>query len=137
MQNITANPTQVILRNYEASITIASTEYTFGLISEVKITFKPINAERDSKGRSFTAGYDAKFEFNIMQITDANIDTLLTAVNSDDVGTVKLKKGVNGLQLTDVKPVYDFELDGAGGVSKIKVSMDKIMSKDEMTGITY
>lgn len=132
MTTIDPNASQVILYNVEVTF---GGSY-FGLIHEVKITFKPIIAGRDSYGRSIACGFDFKAEWTMFQVNYLTLGYTSTSQNADAPGTVVFK-GLQSdgtptdLTITSVKPNFDYEFNGDGGKGIIKVSVDKIMTLND------
>jgi len=135
MDNIAANQGQVILRNYEAAFGTDPTYNSFGLINEIKLTYKPTAVVRDSKGRSFAPGYDVLIEFVMMQTNSTTLASVFESMTADSPATLRLTKGSNGFSFGEVKPLFDVETDGAGGVSKIKVRADRYLTSAEMQSV--
>ena len=137
MDNITASQAQIILRNYEAEFGDGTTMSSFGLINEVKITPKPTAEVRDSKGRTFAPGYDVTIEFTMMQSSSTVLTSVFNAMTNDEPNVLRLKKGNNGFEFSDVKPIFTPDLDGNGKESKIKVKATTILTNAEMSAIIY
>jgi hypothetical protein len=135
MDNISANQGQVILRNYEISFGTDPTYNSFGLVNEIKLSYKPTAVVRDSKGRSFAPGYDVLIEFSQMQTASAVLASVFESMQIDNPATLRLVKGSNGFSIGEVKPVFEVEGDGAGGISKIKVRADRYLTHAEMQNI--
>ena len=137
MDSISPNQGQIVLRNYEAEFGDGSTMSNFGLINEIKLNYKPVAEARDSKGRTFAPGYDVTIEFSMMQTAASVLTSVFNSMTSDEPNVLRLKKGNTGFEFSEVKPIFTPEMDGNGGISKIKVKADKILTNAEMANIIY
>ena len=137
MQSQTNNQGAISLRNFSANFGDGTTQAEFGLINEIKLKYTPIKTGRDSRGRSFAPGYDVLIEFNMMQNDSGTLTDVFSAMASDEPGTMRFVKGTAGFEFENVKPLFEPEIDANGGVTKIKVSADIILTNAEMAGIIY
>lgn len=113
---------------------IWNTTLDFGDVNEVKVTVKSITGGRDSQGRTKTAGYDIKIEFNVMENDAAGVMAVYNGITGNLKASLVITSSLEKITLTNVQPIIEvLERDGNGQPSKLKISVDKIVN--ELTGI--
>jgi len=135
MVNITDNTRQIIIRN--ATVKFGSANY--GLVNEVKLTIKKIEAGKDSLMRSVPAGYLVSAEWRVLQSDNETMYNLINSAASDGFSTLYIlhSNGNNSFILDNVLPVPDFEIDGSGKVSGLKMTAERALTTTELAGILY
>lgn len=133
MSGLSENPSHIVLRRASVKLTWAvSSSFSFGLVKEVKMKCTPIAAGRDSRGRTQVAGYDCTIEFIAMQ-THADDLALLGGLNQ--TGNLQLLSGAHSIGLPEVQPRFEFDFDGAGGISGVKCMADVILEKHQFIDV--
>lgn len=107
----------------------------FGLIRDVKFKLTPIPAGRDSHGRTQVAGFDCQVDFFMMQTHPDTIGRIAAYQDDPVAGQLILDSGTTSIGLFDVMPRFEFDIDGAGGASSIKVMADLFLEKDQLLDI--
>ncbi len=103
----------------------------FGLISDVKLTFKPLELGRDAFGRTVTSLYDLKLELNIMANDNASMKELFTISRDHGTGTVYIYGYGGDVQIQNVLLRIEPEINFDGKASKIKVIFDRYIKESE------
>jgi len=101
----------------------------FGLVSDIKLTMKPISLGRDSYGRTVNSTFDLKVEMNILANDNDSMKELFTIAR--DYGTNSLNiTGYGGdITITNVLMSIEPEINFGGQPSKIKASFDRYISE--------
>lgn len=102
-----------------------------GLVSDIKMTMKPIVQGRDSFGRTVTSLYDLKVEFNILSSDNTSLQQLFEIMRDYGTNTLKIFGYGGDVEITEVILQLELEMDFAGQPSKIKASFDRYISETE------
>jgi hypothetical protein len=117
-----------IIRNFELRFAkVKFGNYSFGLVSDVKFSAKPIELGRDSFGRTVIGGYDVKGEFNIIASDNTTLRSLATMVATMGANILEFDSMQGKIILENVLIKPEMEVDLAGKPSSIKVTFDRYL----------
>ena len=130
MINLGENITQIILRN----MTLRFGQADFGFVREVKVSIEKVSAGNDSMMRPAVSGYIVKAEWEMLQNNNHVINNMMESARDDGFDTLYVNStvGSDSFKISDVKPVYDFTLDGNGKISGIKTMVQRSATFNEV-----
>lgn len=133
MKNITEAPKEVVIRNVR--VKLGDSDY--GLVKDVVLNIEKVIGGRDTKGRPVVNGYMVRADWEMMQVSDSVLLSVFDAIINDGEQTLYLiyRNGINGMEITEVIPSYDFTIDGSGKPSKIKCHVERAIKKDMLPNI--
>lgn len=105
----------------------------YGILKDVTLEFEPSFAGRDYMGRPQVNGYFCRAFWTMMQNDQDALNLMSDDINADTAETVTINGMPSGpnaasISLTNMKPYYVPKMDGAGNLSLIEVTAERIYS---------
>lgn len=103
----------------------------FGLVSDIKLSMKPITLGRDSFGRTISSTFDLKVELNILANDNSSLKELFTIARDYGTNDLNLMGYGGDISIPSVTMQLEPELNFGGSPSKVKATFDRYISEAE------